>query len=229
MRARSCGQFLFVLLAVASATPLLAQNAPLTFESFVDSTILTSQYTGTTFSNAIILTTGIALNEFEAPAHGGTNVASDNGGAMTVGFASPLRSFSGYFTYGVPLSIQAFGSSNNAVAAAASAYSNNQAISGVSGSHTNELLQVASAAGIYKVVITGGAQGASFTVDDITVITRCDLNQDGLTDVKDVQAMVNETLGATAGADDLNTDGAVSVVDVQIVINAALSLGCAAK
>ena len=59
--------------------------------------------------------------------------------------------------------------------------------------------------------------------------SRCDVNQDTLTNVNDVQAMVNEALGATTGADDLNTDGAVNVVDVQIAINAALSLGCAAK
>jgi len=229
MRARLCREVLFVLLTGATTTPLLAQNAPLTFEGLLDSTVLTNQYAGVTFSNAIILTAGNSLDEFEAPPHAGTNVASDNTGPMTIGFASPVRSFSGYFTYGVPLSIQAFGSSNNPVGAAASAYPDNEAISGISGSHANELLQVASAAGIYKVVIAGSAQGASFTVDDITSIARCDVNQDTLTNVNDVQAMVNEALGATTGADDLNTDGAVNVVDVQIAINAALSLGCAAK
>ena len=229
MRAPLCRQILFVLLAGASATPLLAQNAPLSFEGFLDSTVLTNQYIGVTFSNAIILTAGNSLDEFEVPPHAGTNVASDNTGPMTIVFASPVRIFSGYFTYGVPLSIQAFGSSNNAVGSAASPYSDNEAISGVSGSHANELLQVASAAGIYKVVIAGSAQGASFTVDDIALITRCDVNQDTLTNVNDVQAMVNEALGATVGADDLNADGTVNIVDVQTVINAALSLGCAAK
>jgi hypothetical protein len=195
----------------------------------VDSTIVTNQYAGATFVNAIILTAGITLNEFEFPPHAGSNVASDNGGPTTISFASPLRSFGGYFTYGVPLSIQALGSSNSVIASTSSAYSNNEALSGVSGSHPNELLQVGSATGIHSIVITGRAQGASFTMDDVTLITRCDINQDGLTNVIDAQAMVNEALGKTQTADDQNLDGVVNVVDVQIVIDAALSLGCAAK
>jgi hypothetical protein len=229
MRARSCREILFVWLAAVSAIPVLAQNSPLTFEGFVDSTILNSQYAGTTFGNAIILTAGITLNEFEFPPHAGANVASDNGGPMTIAFASALRSFGGSFTYSVPLTVQALDSSNNLIASAASAHSNNQGLSGVSGSHSNELLQVASAAGISKIVITGGAQGASFTLDDVTLITRCDLNQDGLTNVTDAQAMVNEALSRASATDDLNADGMVNIVDVQIVLNAALSLGCAAK
>ena len=66
-------------------------------------------------------------------------------------------------------------------------------------------------------------------MDDAAIITRCDLNLDGLTTATDAQAIVNEALGANSPADDLNRDGAVNVVDVQIVINAALGNGCSAK
>jgi hypothetical protein len=43
---------------------LLAASVVITFEGFADSTILTNQYPGLIFSNTIILTAGISLNEF---------------------------------------------------------------------------------------------------------------------------------------------------------------------
>jgi hypothetical protein len=208
-------------------TPVLAQT--FTFEGLVDSTTLASQYTGATFGNAIILTQGITLDEFEFPPHAGSNVASDNGGPMSIVFASPLRGFSGYFTYSVPLTVQALDSGNNVLASATSAFSSNEALSGNSGSHPSELLRVTSPADISKIVITGGSQGTSFTVDDATVFTKCDIDLNGTVTVADTQAIINESLGTAAAVDDLNRDGVVNVADVQIVINAALSLGCAAK
>ena len=80
-----------------------------------------------------------------------------------------------------------------------------------------------------KIVIAGGSQGTSFTVDDAAVITKCDLDLNGVVNVADAQAILNEALGNAAAVDDLNRDGVVNVVDVQIVINAALALGCAAR
>ena len=80
------------------------------FEGLADSTILTNQYPGITFTNAIILTAGISLNEFEFPPHSGVNVASDNNGPITIVFSSPVLSFSGYFTYVEPLTLDAFDS-----------------------------------------------------------------------------------------------------------------------
>jgi len=56
--------------------------------------------------------------------------------------------------------------------------------------------------------------------------SRCDIEQDGTTDVIDVQAIVNEALGANTPADDLNEDGQVNIVDIQLVINSALGRGC---
>jgi hypothetical protein len=57
----------------------------------------------------------------------------------------------------------------------------------------------------------------------------CDINQDGLMSVADVQKIINEALGVTLAVNDLNGDGVVDILDVQVVINAALGLACAAK
>ena len=125
---------------LAAALPLLlcgvpasldAANITVTFEGLADSTVLATQYSGLTFSNAIILSAGISLNEFEFPLHSGSNVASDNGGPITISFASPVESVSGYFTYGVSLTIQAFDGSNNLLASAVSRFSSNEALLGV--------------------------------------------------------------------------------------------------
>ena len=59
--------------------------------------------------------------------------------------------------------------------------------------------------------------------------SKCDVNQDGTTNVADVQLIINQALGVIPAVNDLNGDGVVNVADVQIVINAALGLGCTAK
>jgi hypothetical protein len=123
------------------------------------------------FSNAIILTAGISLNEFEFPPYSGVNVVSDNNGPMAIQFASPILSFSGYFTYAEPLTLAAFDSLSDQVATATSGYSNNMALSGDAGSSPNEFLQVAFANGISSVTITGDPAGGSFALDDATYTT----------------------------------------------------------
>jgi hypothetical protein len=138
------------------------------FESFNDGDILTSQIPGLTFTNTIVLSAGISLNEFEFPPYSGNNVASDNGGPITIDFASPITSFSGYFTYLEPLTIAAFDASNTEVTAAASAFSSNDALFGDPGSTPNEFLQVSFAAGIASVIIEADPNGGSFTMDDLT-------------------------------------------------------------
>ena len=57
---------------------------------------------------------------------------------------------------------------------------------------------------------------------------KCDINQDGVTSVADVQQMISEVLGTTTAVHDLNGDGVFNVLDVQIVINVVLGLGCTA-
>jgi hypothetical protein len=161
----------FVTLAALAVVILFSESfasasSILTFEGFPDSTILTTQYAGPTFSNAIILTAGISLNEFEFPPYSGVNVASDNGGAMSIAFAALVTSFGGYFTYNEPLTVQAFDSGSLLVATASSLFSNNEALSGDSGSSPNEWINVAFPSGISFVTITGDPLGGSFTLDN---------------------------------------------------------------
>ncbi len=55
----------------------------------------------------------------------------------------------------------------------------------------------------------------------------CDVNDDGVVNVLDVQANVSAALGlGSCGIGDLNGDGVCNVIDVQRVVQAALGLGC---
>jgi hypothetical protein len=145
-----------------------AGTVTLDFESFADGTSLTNQYVGFLFTNASVFTAGLSLNDLEFPPHSGTNVAVDAGGPITIGFTSPVLSFSGFFTYSSALTIDAFDSLNQAVGTTNSAFTSNFVSSG---RPANELLQVSFAGGISRVSITGGVSGSSFTLDDATVNT----------------------------------------------------------
>jgi hypothetical protein len=166
-------RFLVGLLALGVvATP--APGETIGFEGFPDSTILTTQSPGLTFTNAIILTSGISLNEFEFPPHSGVNVVSDNNGPMTIDFSSLITSFSGYFTYLEPLTLDAFNASDTEVATATSKFSNNTACLGGPpcfgdpGSSPNEFIELGFAGGISSVTITGDPLGGSITMDDMS-------------------------------------------------------------
>jgi len=138
------------------------------FDSLNDGDIVTTQFSGVTFQNTVALTAGISLNEFEFPPRSGSNVVSDNGGPITIAFDAPVLSFSGYFTYLVPLTLTAFDAGNSQVGQAVSVFSSNLALSGDPGSSPNELLSVAFAGGISSISITGDPLGGSFTLDDAT-------------------------------------------------------------
>lgn len=157
-----------LLFSLALWTQLLAA-APISidFDGFADSDILTTQISDLTFANAIVLSSGISLNEFEFPPRSGNNVASDNGGPITITFATPVSSFSGYFTYTSGLTLQAFDTSNALLGTTASTFISNLALSGDIGSAPNELLALAFP-NIASVVITGDPPGNSFTLDDLT-------------------------------------------------------------
>jgi hypothetical protein len=161
--------FFVAFLAVAVPAILDAGPIIIDFEGLPDSTILTSQYSGVAFSNAIILAAGISLNEFEFPPRSGVNVASDNNGPMSIIFLTPALNFSGFFTYGEQLTLTAFDTLNNPVVTVHSLFSNNEALSGVSGSHPNELLSAAFAGGVFRVTILGDPVGGSFALDDVTI------------------------------------------------------------
>jgi len=138
------------------------------FEGFVDSTILTNQIAGLTFTNAIILSRGISLNEFEFPPKSGDNVVSDNGGPISIVFNPAVGDFNGFFTYSVPFNLRAVSPTNVQVGSVNSTFSNNMALSGVAGSAPNQNLAVSSPATIANVIMTGDPAGSSFTLDDAT-------------------------------------------------------------
>jgi hypothetical protein len=87
--------------------------------------------------------------------------------------------------------------------------------------------------GIYSIATDGaGNVQATKTAADTTTavsaqaVSACSIGQGGLTNVVDVQLIINEALGVKAAADDLNGDGVVNIVDVRIDMNAALGFGC---
>ena len=139
------------------------------FEGLSDSTALATQIPGLTFSNAVVLTSGITLNEFELPPHSGSNVAVDDGAAMQIVFDSPVTLASAFFTYTVPLTLTAFDGAGNVVATAQSLFSSNLALSGVAGSSPNERIDLGAATGFSRLVIAGDTGGTSFAVDDLSV------------------------------------------------------------
>jgi hypothetical protein len=143
----------------------LSADSIVNFEQFNNGDVITSQIPGLLFSNTVVLTAGISLNEFEFPPFSGTNVASDLGGPMTIVFSSPIIDFKGHFTYGVTLTVSA------SVGTKASLFSSNEGLSGDAGSSPNEIIEISSAAGFTKVVITGDPAGGSFVVDDISVVS----------------------------------------------------------
>jgi hypothetical protein len=141
------------------------------FETFpdgtpiLDSTPITTQFPGLTFTNATVITAGISLNEFEFPPHSGTNVVFDDGGPISLSFATPVSSFGGYFTYLEPLTLVGFDTTSTQVASATSAFSSNAALFGDPGSSPNEFLSVAFTGGISSVTITADPLGGKSGTD----------------------------------------------------------------
>lgn len=156
-----------VLCYVSLRVAMDCHAATVTFDSLKDSDVVTNQFPNMAFQNAVVLTAGLSLNEFEFPPFSGFNVvSSDNGGPITILLASPITTFGGYFTYLVPITLRAFNGANTEVASTASLFSNNLALSGVRGSRPNEFLQVAFAGGISRITITANVAGGSFTLDN---------------------------------------------------------------
>ncbi len=157
-------------LALVIGSGNLLADTVIDFEGLPDSTFLTTQYSseGVTFSNAQILTAGISLNQFEFPPHSGVNVASDYLGPMSIFFTTPVSFVGGYFTYSVPLTLDAYGLSSNLLGAVSSPFSSNLALSGDPGSSPNEFLHLTSTSGISELIITGAPAGSSFALDDLT-------------------------------------------------------------
>ncbi len=150
------------------ALPATAAAVPIDFEGLTDGDPVLAQYAGVTFTHATAIVAGVSLNEFENPPNSGTTVAFDDGGAMTITFASPMSYVAGYVTYALALTFEAFDMGNASVGTDVSDFDSNMASSGDPGSSPNELFRVDFAAGIHKVVISGDPFGGSFTLDDLT-------------------------------------------------------------
>lgn len=148
-----------------------AMALTLNFESLADAETVTGQFAaqGITFQNTDALRATVSLNEAEFPPLSGAMVVSDSGGAMSITFNTPMASVAGYFTYAVPLSFSAFDRLGAPLGSVASLFDTNLLLSGSPGSSPNELLQLAFVQGIDRLTITGGAAGASFTLDDLTL------------------------------------------------------------
>jgi hypothetical protein len=95
------------------------------------------------------------------------NVVVDTAGPISISFDSPTDSFRGYFTYLVPIILQAFDVADDQVDIVASSFSKNVALSGDAGSSPNELLELTFPSGISRVLISGDVAGASFVLDDM--------------------------------------------------------------
>jgi hypothetical protein len=157
------------IVAVLSV-PLAAAAAPIVidFESLTDSDSVTTQFPGLTFFNATVLTAGVSLNELEFPPRSGQNVVFDDGGALTIDFASPVSTVAGSFTYGEPLTLTAYDAAHNLLGSVGAGFFSNLALSGDSGSAPNEWLQFASSTAIASLVVSGDPSGGSFVLDDLT-------------------------------------------------------------
>lgn len=158
------------LLALMTITGIgaTAATVKIDFETFFDGDLLTNEIPGLTLSNMIILSSGVSLNEFEAPPKSGANVASDAGGPIIIEFDTPVFAVWGFFTYAVPLTLEAFDSSKTSLGTVTSVFTNNFAISGDPGSSPNEKLYFASVAGIASITVTGDPFGGSLAMDDLT-------------------------------------------------------------
>lgn len=138
------------------------------FDEYLDYSSLTGEYAGFTYSNALVLTSSISLNEFDFPPRSGANVVVDDGAPLTVLFPELFHRFDGYFTYGAPLTLSFFDDNAQLVGQVSSAFGNNIGTAGEAGSAPNELLSYAHGSGFRSMSISGGPNGYSFAGDDFT-------------------------------------------------------------
>lgn len=165
-----------VALTLGLASPALRSAAiTIDFETFPDGSViddltpLSNQFPFLTFSNATVLTAQISLNEVEFPPKSGSNAVFDDGGSIWMEFATPISFFSAYFTYALPLRIEAFSAGGDSLAVTNSGFNDNRGVFGESGSSPNEFLSVQSVAHIARVVVTADPGGNSFAMDDLSV------------------------------------------------------------
>jgi hypothetical protein len=162
--------FLVGICVIGSIGAANAGIVVLDFEGLLDGDPVGATYAGlgATFTNELVATAGVSLNEADLPPHSGVNVLFDFSGPIRIDFSSFVGSFSAYFTYTTTLNITAFDAVNSPVATATSAFAANFVSSG---NPPNELLQTVFNSGIDHVVIAGDPAGGSFVMDDVAFDT----------------------------------------------------------
>lgn len=80
------------------------------FESLPDLEVVSGQYIsdGVTFNNAISLTAGFSLNEFDFPPSSGLVAIGDDFAPLEISFTNAASNISGYFTYASQLTFSAY-------------------------------------------------------------------------------------------------------------------------
>ena len=160
---------LMAICAVGFMSLATASNAALlTFEELGDTDPLTSQYDGLTFSNALIVGVGGALNEYEFPPRSGSKAVVDDGQPILIEFANPITSFDGYFTYTARLTATALSDSFETLATVQSAFVSNSLLSGDPGSAPNEFLGLSLSEPARYIKLEGASEGYSFVLDDMS-------------------------------------------------------------
>jgi len=151
----------------------------------------------------------------------GTPQATQVGTRFAVPLQVVVKNAGGNPLSGITVNFAAPASTATSTLSAANAVSNSSGIASVTATAN-------SGVGGYTVTATAGSLSAQFSLTN-TALSPCDVNQDTVTNVQDVQKMVNEGLGTASATNDLNGDGVVNVVDIQLVIDAVLNFGCAVQ
>jgi hypothetical protein len=156
-----------IVLAGCASPGLSAATIFTDFEGIPDGMPFVSQLGGYTFANAVVLSAQLSLNEVDFPPHSGVNVIGDIGGPISItGYA---QSFSGFFTYSTPLTIDGFDAGGILRVTAMSQFPENFTSSGIGS--PNELISISYPAGLQTITITGDPNGTSFALDDVTLTT----------------------------------------------------------
>jgi hypothetical protein len=157
---------------MASLAPAHAGIITYTFESLGDTEAVGTTQAGLIVTNGMALTAGFSLNEFAFPPSSGVTAVVDDGGPISITFSGPVRSVFGRFTYvDFGLRLDAYDSADTLLGSVSSLYLTNTADgSGDPGSSPNEAIGFTAADfTIARVVLTGGADGFSFLLDDLAL------------------------------------------------------------
>lgn len=136
----------------------------LDFEDLPDLTLVNDFYAseGVHFTEAISLTAGFSLNEFDFPPSSGNVAIGDDLSAMEITFDQGAENIFGNFTYSVGLTLSAYDSSDSLLGTVSSSSSENYGAS--------EFISLG-LTGVFRLVIEGDQFGASFIMDDFNFDT----------------------------------------------------------